>query len=80
LRLLPPAPFDFCGARAVRVPLDGYLKLGGNFYRAPIALVRQRVVLRFDRDHVWIRHAAPTSRTIRAVGPRPLVPATTTAA
>jgi len=57
LRPLPPAPFDFAGARPVRVPLDGYLKLGGNFYRAPLALVHQRVELRFDRDHVWIRHA-----------------------
>ena len=57
LRALPPARFDFCGARPVRVPLDGYLKLGGNFYRAPVALVHQRVELRFDRDHVWIRHA-----------------------
>ena len=58
LRPLPPTAFDFCGARPVRVPLDGYLKLGGNFYRAPIALVHQRVELRFDRDHVWIRHAS----------------------
>jgi hypothetical protein len=57
LRALPPTRFDFCGARPVRVPLDGYLKLGANFYRAPIALVHQRVELRFDRDHVWIRHA-----------------------
>jgi transposase len=57
LRPLPPTQFDFCGARPVRVPLDGYLKLGGNFYRAPIRLVHQRVELRFDRDHVWIRHA-----------------------
>ena len=57
LRTLPPTRFDFCGARPVRVPLDGYLKLGGNFYRAPVALVHQRVELRFDRDHVWIRHA-----------------------
>ena len=55
LRPLPPTRFDFCGARPVRVPLDGYLKLGGNFYRAPIGLVHQRVELRFDRDHVWIR-------------------------
>jgi len=44
-------------ARPVRVPLDGYLKLGGSFYRAPIGLVHQRVELRFDRDRVWIRHA-----------------------
>jgi hypothetical protein len=57
LRPLPPTKFDFCGARPVRVPLDGYLKLGGNFYRAPIGLVHQRVELRFDRDHVLIRHA-----------------------
>src|SRR5436190_5396127 len=57
LRPLPPTPFDFAGVRPVRVPLDGYLKLGGNFYRAPIALVHQRVELRFDRDRVWIRHA-----------------------
>jgi transposase len=54
LRPLPPTAFDFAGARPVRVPLDGYLKLGGNFYRAPLALVHQRVELRFDRDHVLI--------------------------
>jgi transposase len=57
LRALPPTAFDFGGARPVRVPLDGYLKLGGNFYRAPLGLVHQRAELRFDRDHVWIRHA-----------------------
>jgi len=57
LRPLPPTAFDHCGARPVRVPLDGYLKLAGNFYRAPVALVHQRVELRFDRDRVWIRHA-----------------------
>ena len=33
LRPLPPTAFDFAGARPVRVGLDGYLKLGGNFYR-----------------------------------------------
>ena len=54
LRPLPPTRFDFAGARPVRVPLDGYLKLAGNFYRAPLALVHQRVELRFDRDHVRI--------------------------
>jgi transposase len=54
LRPLPPTGFDFAGARPVRVPLDGYLKLGGNFYRAPLVLVHQRVDLRFDRDHVWV--------------------------
>ena len=36
----PPA------ARSSRVPLDGYLKLAGSFYRAPEALVHQRVELR----------------------------------
>jgi transposase len=55
LRALPPIGFDFAGARPVRVPLDGYLRLGGNFYRAPVALVHQRVELRHDRDHVWVR-------------------------
>ena len=54
LRPLPPTAFDFAGARPVRVPLDGYLKLTGNFYRAPLSLVHQRVQLRFDRDQVWI--------------------------
>ena len=54
LRPLPPTEFEFAGARPVRVPLDGYLKLGGNFYRAPLAQVHQRVELRFDRDQVWI--------------------------
>jgi hypothetical protein len=56
LRPLPPTSFDYCGARPVRVPLDGYLKLGGNFHRAPLGLVHQRVELRFHRDQVWIRH------------------------
>jgi hypothetical protein len=42
------------------VPLDGYLKLGGSFYRAPEALVHQRVELRFDRDRVWISHRGQT--------------------
>jgi hypothetical protein len=60
LRPLPPTAFDFAGARPVRVPLDGYLKLTGNFYRAPIALVHQRVELRFDRDEVWIADRGDT--------------------
>jgi hypothetical protein len=54
LRRLPPAAFDFAGARPIRVPLDGYLKLGGNFCGASLGLVHQRVELRFDRDQVWI--------------------------
>ena len=60
LRPLPPTAFDFAGVRPVRVPLDGYLKLGSNFYRAPLSLVGQRVELRFDRDEVWIAHRGQT--------------------
>jgi transposase len=56
VRLLPPTAFDYAGRRVTRVPLDGYLKLGGCFYRAPESLVHQRIELRFDRDRVWIAH------------------------
>jgi transposase len=56
LRPLPPIPFDAAGRRTTRVPLDGYLKHAGSFYRAPEALVHQRVELRWDRDQVWIEH------------------------
>jgi transposase len=56
LRPLPPIGFDAAGRRASRVPLDGYLKHTGSFYRAPEALVHQRVELLFDRDFVWIEH------------------------
>jgi len=56
LRTLPPVAFDAAGRRASRVPLDGYLKHAGSFYRAPEALVHQRVELRWNRDRVWIEH------------------------
>jgi hypothetical protein len=56
LRPLPPHSFDFSYARESRVPLDGYLRYRGSFYRTPEALVHQRVVLHADRDRVWIRH------------------------
>ena len=56
LRPLPPARFDWSGARSTRVPLDCYLRHGRCFYRAPERLVHQRVELRFDRDEVWICH------------------------
>lgn len=56
LRSLPPVCFDAAGRRSSRVPLDGYLKHAGSFYRAPEALVHHRVELRFDRDWVWIEH------------------------
>ncbi|MDX6683042.1 MAG: hypothetical protein QOG94_3081 [Solirubrobacteraceae bacterium] len=60
LRTLPPVAFDAAGRRSSRVPLDGYLKHGASFYRAPEALVHQRVDLRFDRDRVWIEHRGQT--------------------
>ena len=53
---MPPIVFDAAGRRAIRVPLDGYLKHAASFYRAPEALVHQRVELRFNRDCVWIEH------------------------
>jgi hypothetical protein len=55
LRALPPERFDWSAARLVRVPVDGYLRHGGCFYRAPASLVQQRVELRANRDEVWIR-------------------------
>jgi transposase len=56
LRALPPTRFDYAYARASRVPLDGYLRFARSFYRAPEALVHERVELRADRDTVWITH------------------------
>jgi transposase len=56
LRALPPQRFDWSGYRTSRVPIDGYLRHGGCFYRAPERLVHERVELRFDRDQVWIVH------------------------
>ena len=56
LRPLPPQRFDHAYARDARVPLDGYLRYRGSFYRAPEALVHRRVTLRADRDCVWICH------------------------
>jgi transposase len=56
LRPLPPARFDWSGYRPIRVPVDGYLRHGRCFYRAPERLVHERVELRVDRDQVWIVH------------------------
>jgi transposase len=56
LRPLPPGRFDWGGHRTSRVPIDGYLRHGGCFYRAPRRLVHERVELSFDRDQVWITH------------------------
>ena len=55
-RGLGPGRFDFAGRRTSRVPLDGYLRHAGCFYRAPLELVHQRVELRFDRDAIWVSH------------------------
>src|SRR5438132_1188603 len=35
LRPLSPLRFDWSGHCSTRVPLDGYLRHGGSFYRAP---------------------------------------------
>lgn len=66
LRPLPPVAFDADGRRSSRVPIDGYLKFGRCSYRAPEALVHQRVELRWDRDRVWIGHHGHTVAGIRA--------------
>jgi transposase len=56
LRPLSPQRFDWSGYRSTRVPIDGYLRHDGCFYRAPERLVHDRVELGFDRDQVWIVH------------------------
>lgn len=60
VRASPPASFDAAGRRCSRVPIDGYLKHGRCFYRAPEQLIHQRVELRWDRDRVWIEHHGRT--------------------
>jgi transposase len=70
LRPLPPARFDHTYARESRVPLDGYLRYRGCFYRAPEGLVHRRVTLRADRDCVWIAHrGAEVARYPRSYEP-----------
>jgi transposase len=56
LRPLPPQRFDYAFRRSSRVPLDGYLRFAGAFYRAPEALIHQRVELSACREAVWISH------------------------
>jgi transposase len=76
LRALPPGRFDPAGERATRVPIDGYLKHAGSFYRAPAELVHQRVTLRFSRDEVWICHrGAEVARYPRSYEPGTWLPA-----
>jgi transposase len=72
---LAPARFDWSGYRSTRVPVDGYLRHGGCFYRAPERLVHERVELRFDRDQFGsctaaARSPATSAATSRASGCR----------
>ena len=72
---LPPARFEWSGARSVRVPLDGYLRHGRCFYRAPEWLVHERAELRFERDQVWISHRGEeVARSERSYGQRLWLP------
>jgi len=76
LRPLPPGRFDAAGGRQTRVPIDGYLKHAGCFYRAPAELVHQRVQLRFSRDEVWIEaRGAEVARYPRCYEPGTWLPA-----
>jgi len=75
LRPLPPERFDYAYARTSRVPTDGYLRFAGSFYRAPEALVHQRVELRADRDTVWIVHrGSEVARYLRSYEPGSWLP------
>ena len=70
LRPLPPTRFDYAYARSSRVPLDGYLRYRQSFYRAPAALVHQRVSVCAERDEVWICHrGAEVCRYARSYEP-----------
>jgi transposase len=76
LRPLPPLRFDYAYARTSRVPLDGYLRYRQSFYRAPEALVHERVELRADRDTVWIAHRGEeVARYLRSYEPGSWLPA-----
>ena len=76
LRPLPPERFDWSATRLVRVPVDGYLRHGGCFYRAPASLVQQRVELRANRDEVWIRaHGITRAHYRRCYQPGTWLPA-----
>jgi hypothetical protein len=60
LRPLPPTRFEWSGHRPPRVPIDGYLRHGSCFYRAPERLMHQRGKLHFgsvgDSAESAIRH------------------------
>jgi transposase len=70
LRPLPPQGFDYAYRRSSRVPLDGYLRFSGSFYRAPESLIHQRVELHACRERVWICHrGAEVARYARSYEP-----------
>jgi hypothetical protein len=76
LRPLPPARFDYAFRRTSRVPLDGYLRFDGSFYRAPETLVHQRVELHACREQVWICHrGSEVARYARSYEPGSWQPA-----
>jgi transposase len=76
LRPLPPQGFDYAYRRSSRVPLDGYLRFSGSFYRAPEALVHQRVELHACREQVWISHrGSEVARYARSYEPGSWQPA-----
>jgi transposase len=76
LRPLPPERFDYAYARTSRVPLDGYLRYRQSFYRAPEALVHQRVTLNAERDTVWIEsRGEQVARYLRSYEPGSWLPA-----
>jgi transposase len=54
MRALPHDEFAFALQRTVRVPLDGYVRHGACFYRAPPAFIGERVELHASRDEVWL--------------------------
>ncbi len=56
LRPLPPGRFESSGHGVTRVPLDGYLRHGGCFYRAPERLVHERVGLRNGGAVASVKH------------------------
>jgi transposase len=70
LRALPPQRFDYAFRRTSRVPLDGYLRFSGSFYRAPESLIHQRVQLSACREAVWISHrGVEVARYVRSYEP-----------
>jgi transposase len=72
LHSLSPTRFDWSGYRATRVPLDGYLRYGGCFYRAPERLVHERVETATRSGSCTAASRSPATRAVtsRASGCR----------